>query len=126
MSYRVDRRRHPRHCAGEEPFLGTAQAKLEGPITLRLKARGVDGKHGTGRVQWRTQGQAEFPATGQMVGFEVAASTNWQDIIVQVPVEGRSDLLRLHVPARNGLEIRSISWTAGDVKPVEWDFSANK
>lgn len=111
---------------GKNPFLGTAQAKLEGPITLHLQARGIDGKSGTGRVQWRTQAQAEFPATGQTVGFEVSASTTWQDITVQVPVEGRSGLLRLHVPASAGLDIRSISWKGQNEKPVKWDFSTNE
>jgi len=111
---------------GKNPFLGTAQVKLEGPITLHLQARGVNGESGTGRVQWRTQGQTEFPATGQTVDFEVSASTTWQDITVQVPVEGRSQLLRLHVPASAGLDIRSISWKARDGKPVEWDFSTDQ
>ena len=111
---------------GENPFLGTAQVQFEGPITLHLQARGVDGKSGKGRVQWRTQAQAEFPATGQTVDFEVSASTTWQDITVQVPVEGRSDLLRLHVPASDGLDIRSISWKAQDGKPVQWDFSTDQ
>jgi hypothetical protein len=100
--------------------------QLEGPITLHLQARGVNGKSGTGRVQWRTQEQTEFPATGQTVGFEISASTTWQDITVQVPVEGRSQLLRLHVPATDGLDIRSISWKAQDEKPVEWDFSTDQ
>ena len=111
---------------GGQPFLGTAQVKLEGPITLHLQARGVDGKSGTGRVQWRTQAQSEFPATGQTVDFEVSASTTWQDITVQAPVEGRSELLRLHVPASDGLEIRSISWKAQDGKSVQWDFSTDQ
>ena len=111
---------------GKNPFLGTAQVKLEGPITLHLQARGVDGKSGAGRVQWRTQAQSEFPTTGQTVDFEVPASTTWQDIAVQVPVEGRSDVLRLHVPATDGLDIRSISWKAQDAKPVQWDFSTDQ
>ena len=110
---------------GKNPFLGTAQVKLEGPITLHLQARGVDGKSGTGRVQWRTQEQTEFPATGQTVDFEVPESTTWQDITVQVPVEGRSQLLRLYVPATDGLDIRSIRWKAQDGKPVQWDFSTD-
>ncbi|MCS7469590.1 sulfatase [Stieleria sp. ICT_E10.1] len=110
---------------GKNPFLGTAQVKLDGPITLRLQARGVDGKSGTGRVQWRTQKQTEFPATGQTVDFEVPESTTWQDITVQVPVEGRSQLLRLYVPATDGLDIRSIRWKAQDGKPVQWDFSTD-
>lgn len=107
---------------GKNSFLGTAQVKLDGPITLHLQARGIDGKSGTGRVQWRTQGQTEFPANGQTVDFEVPESTGWQDITVRVPVEGRSQLLRLYVPASNGLDIRSIRWKAQDGKPVQWDF----
>jgi len=110
---------------GKNPFLGTAQVKLNGPITLHLQARGIDGKSATGRVQWRTQEQTEFPANGQTVGFEVPESTNWQDITVQVPVEGRSLLLRLYVPATDGLDISSIRWKAQDGKPVEWDFSTD-
>lgn len=110
---------------GKNPFVGTAQVKLHGPLTLQLQARGIDGKSGTGRVQWRTQGQAEFPATGQTVDFEVNESTTWQDITVQVPVEGRSQLLRLYVPATGGLDIRSIRWTAESEKPVQWDFSTD-
>ena len=111
---------------GKNPFLGTAQAKLEGPITLDLRARGVDGKSGKGRVQWRTQAQAKFPATGQTVDFEVPASATWQDITVRVPVEGRSDLLRLYVPASDGLDIRSIRWKGQGAKPVQWDFSTDQ
>ena len=110
---------------GKNPFLGTAQAKLEGPITLHLQARGIDGKRGQGRVQWRTQEQTEFPATGQTIDFEVPEATSWQEITVQVPVEGRSGLLRLHVPAEDGLEIQSIRWKTEDEKLIEWDFSEN-
>ena len=111
---------------GKNPFLGTAQAKIEGPITLHLQARGVDGKSGKGRVQWRTQDQTEFPATGQTVDFEIPASTSWQDITVKAPVVGRVGLLRLHVPASDGLDIRSISWKAQNAKPVQWDFSKDQ
>ena len=110
---------------GKNPLLGTAQVKLNGPITLHLQARGIDGKSGTGRVQWRTQEQIEFPAAGQTADFEVPESTTWQDITVQVPVEGRSQLLRLYVPATDGLDIRSINWKAQDGKPVQWDFSSD-
>lgn len=108
---------------GKTPFLGTAQVKQKGPVTLRLRARGVDGKGGTGRVQWRTQGQTEFPASSQSMDFELPASADWQDISVRVPVKGQSHLLRLHVPA-GGFEIRSIRWSAKGAKPVSWDFAS--
>lgn len=111
---------------GKSPFLGTAQVKLDGPITLHLQARGVAGKSGKGRVQWRTNGQAEFPASSQNIDFEIPASTAWQQITVQVPIKGRSQLVRLHIPADVGLDIRSIRWQAAEEKPVAWDFSATE
>ncbi|MEL6105548.1 MAG: sulfatase [Planctomycetota bacterium] len=110
---------------GKTPFLGTAQVKVEGPITLELQARGIDGKSGQGRVQWRTKGQEQFPTSRQNTPFEIPASTNWQKIIVKVPVVGRTQVLRLHVPAVDGLEIRTIRWKAENEPTVEWDFSKN-
>ena len=42
---------------------------------------------------------------------------------MQVPVEGRSHLVRLHLPSAKALEIQSIRWEAKGEKVVEWDFS---
>lgn len=108
---------------GKQPFLGTAQVQLTGPITLHLRARGVGGAGGKGRIQWRTKGQDEFPTSGQNIVFDLPAGTDWQEVTVPVPVEGRSHLVRLHLPAGKALEIESIRWEAKDEKAVEWKFT---
>ena len=104
---------------GGQPFLGTAQVQLKGPITLRLRARGVGG---VGRIQWSTKGQKEFPKSGQNIAFDMPAGTEWQEVRVQVPVKGRSHLVRLHLPGGKALEIQSIRWEAESEKAVGWDF----
>lgn len=91
--------------------------------SLHLRARGVDGAGGKGRIQWRTQGQKEFPESGQNIVFELPAGTGWQEVKVPVPVEGRSHLVRLHLPGGKALEIQSIRWEAQGEKAVEWEFT---
>lgn len=108
---------------GKMPFLGTAQVKLTGPITLHLRARVVGDEPGKARVQWRTNQQDEFPQSSQNVDFNLIASAEWQDITVQVPVDGRSQLVRIHLPVGRVTEIQSIRWEAKGQKPVEWWFS---
>jgi len=108
---------------GGQPFLGTARVQLTGPVTLRLRARGAGGVGGKGRIQWRTKGQEEFPKSGQNIAFDLPAGTDWQEVTVQVLVEGRSHLVRLHLPGAKTLEIQSIRWEAKGEKAVEWDFS---
>ena len=109
---------------GKGPFLGTAQVKLKGSVTLRLRARSVSGEGGTGRIQWRTRDQDEFPKTGQSVPFELPAGTNWQDVHLAVPIKGVSHLVRIHLPGAKAIEIQSIRWSAKGQKPVAWDFGS--
>ena len=108
---------------GRLPFLGTAQVRLKGPMTLHLRARSVGGAGGAGRIQWRTQDQDEFPRSGQSVSFELPAGKDWQEIRVAVPVEGLSQLVRIHLPITTETEIQSIRWYAAGQKGVAWDFS---
>ncbi len=108
---------------GRAPFLGTAQVKHVGPMTLNLQARSEVG--GTGKVQWKTSDQEDFAATGQQVAFEIPAGEGWQDITVEVPVEGRSSTIRLYLPAaEKPVEIQSIRYVAKGSNAVvkEWDF----
>jgi arylsulfatase A-like enzyme len=108
---------------GKSPFLGTAQVRLKGSMTLRLRARSVDGKGGNGRIQWRTEDQADFPRTGQSVAFELPAGKDWQDVEVTVPIKGTSRLVRIHLPGEKVIEIQSIQWSAKGQKGKTWDFS---
>jgi arylsulfatase A-like enzyme len=107
---------------GRQSFLGTAQVKLKGPMTLRLRARSVSGDGGTGRIQWRTRGQDEFPQTGQSITFELPGGKDWQEVRLTVPIEGESRLVRIHLPGAKALDIQSIRWEAESQSPVAWDF----
>lgn len=108
---------------GKLPFLGTARVQLNGPITLHLRARSVAGEAGIGRIQWRTAQQEEFPASAQTIPFDLPAGEDWQNITVKVPVDGRSQLVRLHLPNGKAMEIQSIRWEAQGQEAVEWSFT---
>jgi len=110
---------------GRTPFLGTAQIRASGPITLKLRARSTTG--GPGKVQWVTQDQTEFPATGQTVAFTLPAGGEWQDITVDIPLTGDLRLLRLYLPAdKSPVEIASIQSTGKTAKPKTWNFTSEK
>ena len=107
---------------GRTPFLGTAQAKLDGPATLKLCVRG---KGGEGKVHWRLAGQKGFPEQRQVAPFAVAPSESWQEVEVRLPVTGKTDIVRLYLPVAQGpIEIRSIAFTARDGRAQVWDFEA--
>lgn len=108
---------------GAAPFLGTARVKSTGPMTMDLRVRAPRG--GMGRVEWRVDGQDEFPASGQSADFSLAASDDWQDVKIEVPVQGRTNIVRLYLPADKGpLEIQWIRYKQiASAKTVyAWDF----
>ncbi|MHC4994710.1 MAG: sulfatase [Planctomycetota bacterium] len=111
---------------GKKPFIGTAQVKLYGTITLRLRARGVNGRGGTGRIQWKNRDQDEFPQTGQSAPFELPTGDGWHDIEVTAPNSGVTQLVRIHLPDGQPLEIQSIRWGAEGKRGASWDFSSLK
>ena len=108
---------------GKNPMLGSGQVKLEGPLALKLRARTVDGLGGTGRIQWRTQEQKDFPATGQTILYKIPSGDDWQDVVVFVPVEGKAALVRIYMPGQKVMEIHSIEWSAEGRVGKAWDFS---
>ncbi len=108
--------------AGPSPFLGTAQVKGRGPLTLRLRARSRAG--GPGKVQWVTGDQTDFTAPGQTAAFTLAPGDGWQDVSVTLPVAGAPRIVRLYLPADRGpVELGAIRYFAADGTPVrEWPF----
>lgn len=109
---------------GRSPFLGTAQVKHRGPVTLKLRVKSPQG--GAGKVVWKTAVQEGFPKTGQTAEFTCKASPNWQEVEVALPVEGMSGIFRLYLPVSEGaLEIGSIEFRSSKTnRPVRvWDFS---
>lgn len=107
---------------GRLPFLGTGQVKLNGPLTLKLRTRSTAG--GKGRVQWRTGGQATFPQSAQVVTYDLPAGTEWQDILVRLPVQGKVSVIRLFLPAqKTPVELQSIQFIDRSGREKCWDFS---
>jgi hypothetical protein len=110
---------------GRTPFLGTAQVRHTGSTTLKLRARSAAG--GTGKVQWKTADQESFPATGQIVEFNLPAGDTWQDVTVNLPVAGKLAIVRLYVPARQApVEIESIEFAGDDNRPKIWNFGETR
>jgi len=109
---------------GPTPFLGTAQVKHTGPMTLRLRTRSTAG--GSGKVQWKTVDQETFPAEGQVAEYNLTASDGWQEVTVRLPVQGTTAIVRLYLPHGKAVEIQSIEFRpAGSDKPVRaWSFPA--
>jgi hypothetical protein len=108
---------------GRTPFLGTAQVRHAGPMTLALRARTPSG--GRGKVQWKTVDQEDFPADGQAVEFTLPAGDDWQEVTIDLPVEGTTAIVRLYLPAAESpVEIESIEYrAAGSGRRVRaWSF----
>jgi arylsulfatase A-like enzyme len=78
--------------AGRQPFIANARVRATGPVEVKLRIRAP--KDGTGRLQWRTEGQGGFPKTGQSKSFDVT-SGDWQELNVPLAVEGQLVHLRL-------------------------------
>ena len=110
-------------AAGRQPFLANAKLRATGPVELRLRIRA--GRNGTGRLQWRTEDQTGFPATGQTASFGVRGG-DWQELSVPLAVEGRLVQLRLFPPVQkqpveiDWIEIAPIG--GNDKDRQRWDF----
>ncbi|MCH9778007.1 MAG: sulfatase [Planctomycetes bacterium] len=110
---------------GRTPFLGTAQVKLSGPLSLKLRIRSTSG--GTGKVRWKTAGQEGFPQTGQAVDFTLKSSKEWQDVIIKLPVTGKPQIVRLYVPAtKEPIEIQTIQFIGKGAGVKKWTFESVK
>lgn len=106
---------------GRQPFLGTAQVRLERSMTLRMRARTVDGSPATGRIRWRTEGQTDFPPT-QTAQYTLPAGRDWQTVEVTIPLNGKTQLVRLYLPDAKAIDIQSIRWTSPGQRGKTWDL----
>ncbi|NNM30865.1 MAG: sulfatase [Akkermansiaceae bacterium] len=105
---------------GRTPFLGTAQVKMTGPLTAKLRLRGM----GPGRIQWMTRDQEEFPKEGQSVPFTLTERDAWQEVELQLPVKGTTRLVRLYLPAADGrVDIQSIEYADRSGQSQTWNFA---
>ena len=111
---------------GRTPFLGTAQVRATGPLTLQLRARCKAG--GTGKVTWKTSMQKDFPPQ-QSVEFTIGPGMDWRNVTVKLPVKGKPAIVRLYLPAtKSPVEIESIRYFSDSAKDEvrAWDFRAVK
>lgn len=106
---------------GRQPFFGTAQVKLRGPLTLKLRLKAEAA--GEWRVHWRMAGQDTFPESTQIVKFEVEGNADWQDVEVPIPIQGRPSIIRLHFPDdADSIELQQIKYTNKDNQEKTWTF----
>ena len=80
---------------GRQSFIANAKVRVDGPAQVRLRIQTQ--RDGTGRIQWRTEGQDSFPDAGQRQSFDVR-SGGWQELSVPLDVNGRLVHVRLHMP----------------------------
>jgi len=112
---------------GPAPFLGTAQVKHKGPLTLKLRARSTKG--GPGKIWWKTSTQDDFPKGSQLAPFELPAGEDWQDLTIDLPVKGKTAIVRIYLPATEAtVDLESIRFLGENPRePVkEWNFSPAK
>ena len=107
---------------GRNPFLGTAQVKLAGPLDLRMTMRSETG--GTGRIAWKTASQDAFPEEGQVVEYSVPGGSDWEELKVQLPVQGVTGTIRIFLPGGAAAEFRKIEFSAPNGSGKAWDFEA--
>ena len=106
---------------GRVPFLGTAQVKLRGPLSLKMTLRAEQG--GKGRIQWRTAAQDSFPEEGQVVDYSLSGRKEWEPVEIEIPVKGVSATIRIFLPnAEVPVEIRSIEFKAANRATKSWSF----
>jgi hypothetical protein len=74
-------------------------------------------------VTWRTASEKDLPKDRAGVPFTLAAGDQWQDVLLDLPIEGTSAIIQLHLPAASApVDIASIRYTSGD-RAHAWDFS---
>ena len=107
---------------GRRSFLGTAQVRFSGPLTLKLRARSHAG--GKGQVRWRTAGQDSFLESSQIATYNLPAGMLWQDVSVSLPVQGKPTVIRLYLPfGKTAVEVQSIQFMDQNGRDDSWDFS---
>lgn len=105
------------------PFLSRTGLDLVGPVTVKLRARAAKG--GPSTITWRTK-TASF-APEQSVTFDWPSGSEWQDLTLELPEEGRLIHLRV-TPAKTaeGIEIESITLRPQRGAGEQWNFKTTE
>ncbi|HWA98276.1 MAG TPA: sulfatase [Pirellulales bacterium] len=106
---------------GKGSFLGISGLKQRGPATVRLRTKSTNG--GSGKVQWRTEDQDEFPSKGQVTEFTLPAGSDWRDTSVVLPTQGTVVHLRVYLPAEQApVEVDAIELGSRGERSQRWEF----
>jgi arylsulfatase A-like enzyme len=109
-------------ATGKRPFLGTAHAKVAGPVKVVLRLRAPHG--GKGSLTWKTAGQDDFPEQGQVIDYTLSNEDDWQEVELSLPVEGTIGTLRIYLPAEDGpVEVAKLEISGEGGKARAWDFT---
>ena len=102
------------------PFLTHAALDLPGPLSMTLRVRSKQGGQST--LAWRTKQQGDF-LPENTAAFDWPAFAEWQEVKVELPVQGRLIHLRI-MPAKGGagVEVQSIELRGKDGKAQAWRF----
>ena len=103
-------------------FIARAGLNAQGPVDVTLRIRTQD--HGTGRLQWRTEGQNQFLAETTQ-SFDIP-SGDWQELSIPLDVNGQLIHIRLFLPSsKQSIDIDWIeihSKTKPSPAQMRWDF----
>ncbi|MEM0895265.1 MAG: sulfatase [Verrucomicrobiota bacterium] len=105
---------------GRTPFLGTARIKANGPITVKLRLRGMQGE---GAVRWMTTKDENFPNGRRGVPFTLQGTGDWEERELTLPVEGTTRLVRLYLPVELGpVDIALVEYSGAEGLLKRWSF----
>ncbi len=109
--------------SGRQPFIANAKVRAVGPVEVRIRLKAaVEGMY---RMQWRTEGQDQFPRDEQSRSFRVTGG-DWQDLKVPLAVQGR--LVHLRIFLSNAKRPIEVDWIEVDSQVEEdpavtrWNF----
>lgn len=111
---------------GRQPFIANSRVRLANPVDLKIRIKTP--QDGTGRIQWRTEGQELFPKKGQSKSFRIPGG-DWQEL--SVPIESNGSVVHLRFFLSNPNQPTEIDWIAYDsrepktVPSKKWDFKSD-
>jgi uncharacterized sulfatase len=106
-----------------KPFITRNNLDLAGPVSATLRLRCPVG--GTGEFSWRTRGQTTFPA-GQNASFTLAATTDWQDVRVELPAIGPIIHVRLAFSGKSLPDVAAIALRGSNTTvATRWGAQSN-
>lgn len=88
-----------------KPFITRTNLELVGPVTATLRVRSAEGCDA--EVSWRTQAAKDFGAA-EVARFKVPASSDFQEVKVNLPVDGKMIHVRVTFPGAVMPEIASV------------------